>query len=132
MVWPFSRKKVIDLTDKNLVFMNSQKPVSARNLSAEEYADLTKANPSFSSNQSTSATSTDTSDTSGVSAFGDFFSAASESSSSLSSSSSSLEIQGLKNKFEDLEYKMDNVMRKLNALLDRFEVVEKKVGRGMF
>jgi hypothetical protein len=109
MVWPFSRKKVIDFTEGEI------KLPAKRIVTAGKYADLTQ-NP---------GQQTSTSSSSGIT---DFFSAVSDSASSSSSfSSPDIEVKGVKNKIEDIEYKLDNLTKKLNDLLDRFEVVERRV-----
>ena len=45
-----------------------------------------------------------------------------------SAESSSGEDKGTKNKIEDIEFKMDNLMKKLNNIIDRLDVVERKTG----
>jgi DNA repair ATPase RecN len=99
MVWPFSKKKVIDWTGRQ--------PAQSTNVESSEYKDMTSGQ---------SAVSTD------------LFSAMA---SSASSGSSDLEAKGIKNKIEDVEYKLENLRKKLNDLLDRFEVVEKRLGRSL-
>jgi len=107
MVWPFSRKKVIDFTQGEV-------KLPRRTIATSDYADLSNTGHAQTSSSSSSV--------------GDFFSAVSDSaSSSTNFGSGSLEAQGMKNKIEDIEYKLDNLSKKLNDLLDRFEVVERRV-----
>lgn len=110
MVWPFSKKRVIDLTEQSMPIPRKRTVVSESN----GYADLTAGQ----------SPSTSTSSGSGVT---DFFSAVSEASNTSSSISGNLEAQGMKNKIEDVEYKIDALRKKLDDLLDRFEVVERRV-----
>ncbi|MEM4261471.1 MAG: hypothetical protein QXI10_00740 [Candidatus Diapherotrites archaeon] len=88
-----------------------------KTITISDYADLTT---SQSQAQMTSPSS---------SGLGDFFSAVSESASSSTTSLSNqdIEMKGIKNKIEDIEYKIDNLTKKLHDLLDRFEVVERRV-----
>jgi hypothetical protein len=102
MVWPFSKKKVIDWTGRQ----PAETTVSSNN----EYKDIT-------SNAGTTGT--------------DLFSAVASGAVNFSSQDNSLEAKGLKNKIEDVEYKVETLRKKLNDLLDRFEVVEKKTQRNL-
>jgi len=106
MVWPFSRKKVIDFTQGEV-------KLPRRTIATSDYADLSNTGHAQTSSSSSSV--------------GDFFSAVSDSSSQTSSFSGGLDAQGMKNKIEDIEYKLDNLTKKLHDLLDRFEVVERRV-----
>jgi hypothetical protein len=45
-----------------------------------------------------------------------------------SAESSSSDDKGVKNKIEDMEFKLDNLMKKLNNIIDRLDVVERKTG----
>jgi anti-sigma28 factor (negative regulator of flagellin synthesis) len=66
---------------------------------------------------------------------GDFFSAVSNSNDSYSSygnnsaMSDNLDISGIKNKLEDVEYKIDNLRRNVDHLLDQIDVIEKRMNR---
>jgi hypothetical protein len=113
MVWPFSKRRVIDLTDARMIPVRQQSNV----VSNGGYADLTNSN-------NTQQSTANTSSSAGVT---DFFSAVSDSASTSSFSSPELEAKGIKNKIEDVEYKLQNLTKKLNDLLDRFEVVERRV-----
>jgi hypothetical protein len=103
MVWPFSKKKVIDWTGRQ----PAETTVSSNN----EYKDIT-------SSQSLPAGT-------------DLFSAVASGAANFSSQPTELEAKGLKNKIEDVEYKVETLRKKLNDLLDRFEVVEKKTQRNL-
>lgn len=103
MVWPFSKKKVIDWTGR-------QPAQSANTESSAEYKDMT-------GRQAVAGT--------------DLFSAVASGAANFSSQDNSLEAKGMKNKIEDVEYKLENLRKKLNDLLDRFEVVEKRLGRSL-
>lgn len=124
MVWPFKKRKIIDLTDREARFVARQN-LANQNTNTSEYKDLTSGD----------LNNTQTSSDSG-SGFGDFFSAVSSSTSTSSASSTSrfddpnLQIQGLKNQFEDIEYKMENLRKKIDDLLNRFEVVERRLHVG--
>ena len=102
MVWPFAKKKVIDWSDRKAV--ETKVPESG------EYKNMT-------SNMGVAGT--------------DLFSAVASGAANFSSQDSSLEAKGMKNKIEDVEYKLENLRKKLNDLLDRFEVVEKRLGRSL-
>lgn len=54
-----------------------------------------------------------------------------EPSPALSSSASSVSDSGMKNKIEDFEYKLDTLSRRINSVLDRLDLVEKKVERDL-
>ena len=102
MVWPFSKKKVIDWTGRQ--------PAQSANVESSEYKDMTGS-------QAVAGT--------------DLFSAVASGAANFSSQDNSLEAKGIKNKIEDVEYKLENLRKKLNDLLDRFEVVEKRLGRSL-
>jgi hypothetical protein len=102
MVWPFSRRKVIDWSNRQ--------PAQSTNVESSEYKDMT-------SNAGVAGT--------------DLFSAVASGAANFSSQDNSLEAKGIKNKIEDVEYKLENLRKKLNDLLDRFEVVEKRLGRSL-
>jgi len=104
MVWPFSRKKVIDLTEKSSNVVKAAPKMQTS--SSNGYADLTSGT--------------------------DLFSAINSGTNSNSSTSENLEVNGLKNKIDDIEYKVEALRKKLNDLLDRFEVVEKKFSRNLY
>jgi hypothetical protein len=103
MVWPFSKKKVIDWTGRQ--------PVETTVSSNNEYKDMT--------NKQALSTGTD------------LFSAVASGAANFSPQSTELEAKGLKNKIDDVEYKVETLRKKLNDLLDRFEVVEKKTSRNL-
>ena len=103
MVWPFSKKKVIDWTGRQ--------PVETTVSSNSEYKDMT--------NSQTAVAGTD------------LFSAVASGAANFSPQSTELEAKGLKNKIEDVEYKVETLRKKLNDLLDRFEVIEKRLGRSL-
>lgn len=48
-----------------------------------------------------------------------------------SSSPSETGDKGTKNKLEDIEYKLDIVSKRVNAMLDRLDLVEKKLSRDL-
>lgn len=100
MVWPFSRRKIVDLTEKSFGVVRAQ-PKTKVSSGSDGYADLTSGTDLFSAIGNTSSVS----------------------------QSDNLEIKDMKNKIEDVEYKLENLRKKINDLLDRFEVVEKKLRR---
>ncbi len=59
---------------------------------------------------------------------GSFFGAISSSSGS-STSPANLDSKSLKIKMEDVEYKLNNFLRKVGDILDRLDVAEKKIDR---
>ena len=58
-----------------------------------------------------------------------FLGAIASSSDSSISQPSNLSTQHLKVKIEDIEYKIDNLMRKFSSIIDRIDLMEKKVDR---
>jgi len=103
MVWPFKKKRVLDLTQGRT---NAERVNSG--ITSDGYQDLTqkKEEPS-----------------------GSFFGAIS------SSASESLDLPdrkdslNLKVKLEDAEYKLESIGRKVNNMLDRLDVLEKRMDR---
>ncbi|MBI2630237.1 hypothetical protein HYW76_03980 [Candidatus Pacearchaeota archaeon] len=105
----FQKKKVIDFTKtKHLPIPKSS------SLANPDYKDLTP--------QSSNANS------SPLSFFSNIASSA-EDSSSMPSQSGDIELKHLKVKIEDAEYKLESVYKKLNNILDRLDVAEKKIDR---
>ena len=58
-----------------------------------------------------------------------FLGAMAESAETTGSSSSSSSTSS--NKIDDIEYKLDNLTRKINSMMDRLDLVEKKLDRGL-
>ena len=114
----FKRKKRRDIID--LGELQEKKKLL---ISKERYKDLT--NDSDSKNQQPEGTNS-------------FFGAISNSSSSQNPINSQLhpadfntdlQIKDFTRKIEDIEFKLDSVGRRLNSVIDRIEVVERKISR---
>ena len=111
-MWPFKKDKVIDLTQSQV-----KVPASVRARLEGEYKDMA----------SSSSTSSDSS-----SALGFLGSMASSASSSdnLSSAGEGRDTpQHLKVKIDDVEYKIENMRRRMDAVFDRLDLAEKKIDR---
>lgn len=108
MVWPFKKKKVIDLTQGGVKI-----PASIKTR-LEGYKDLTPSP-----------------DASSESAFGFLgnLASASESSSNTNLLPDDLSLRHLKVKIEDIEYKLDSLTRRLTGFIDRLDLAEKKIDR---
>lgn len=118
MVWPFKKKKFIDLTEKGSVVSNdSNLTGSSASTGNSEYKDLsqgsalgflgTMAGSAAGSSSTNSSTSTPI----------------------VSSTSDPLSLRHLKVKFEDVEYKMDNLRARVDKILDRLDLAEKRLDR---
>jgi len=101
-MWPFEKKKILDLTSSRIKVPNS---VRARLES--EYKD--------------------TSPVSDVSPLG--FLGAMATSADSSESSGDMNLKHLKVKIEDIEYKLDNLSKRLASFMDRVDLTEKKIDR---
>lgn len=110
MNWPFKKRRdVIDLT--YLAKRGLIKP-------EQEFKEILPQ-------QQTSSSSSDSS-----SAFGFLSSLASSAESSPSSHAESKEL-GTKNKLEDIEYKLEVISKRVNSMIDRLDLVEKKLSRDL-
>jgi len=112
MVWPFkkNRGQIIDLTylaKRGLLKAPKQ----------EEYKDLTASQVSASSNQDSDSSLS-------------FLGAMAESAEPVSKTSSK-SIGLSANRVEDIEYKLEIVSKRVNAMLDRLDLVEKKLSRDL-
>lgn len=104
MAWPFKKRKgVVDLT-----FLAKRGLIKP-----EEFEELSSSSPASSSSQSND--------------FGFLSSLASSAGSSNNNASSSDGVS--KNKVEDIEFKLDSLMRRLNGMIDRVDLAEKKIDR---
>ncbi|MFH1500852.1 MAG: hypothetical protein ABIE22_02800 [archaeon] len=105
----FGRKKRPDVVDLGLMHKKGIIKMPQPSEEEEEYADLGKATISSSEN-----------------ALG-FLGAMAE------SSTPSLRAEplegGMKNRVEDVEFKLDSMMRRLDKMIDRIDLVEKKLDR---
>jgi len=118
-MWPFTKKKVIDLTDKKI----SQPSSNTGWGNSGEYKDL-------SSNSQTASGDS-------ASALGFLGNIAGAGSSSVNSNANegwggevgNLHTKHLKVKIEDVEYKIESVRKKLDALLDRMDLAERRLDR---
>jgi hypothetical protein len=106
-MWPFAKKRVIDFTSNQPPKIPNPNYPAAAQLQVQDSSGYVDASTDFFGAISTSASSTPAS----------------------SKSSSSLDTQNLKVKIEDIEYKLDAMSRKINSLIDRVDLVEKKVAR---
>jgi hypothetical protein len=104
-MWPFKKKKIIDLTEKKI-----SRPSTDTN--TEEYKDLTKENSGSVlgflgklASSSTSPTDTDIATT------------------------NEMPLKHLKVKIEDIEYKIQNLMKKIDSVIDRVDLAEKRLDR---
>lgn len=109
-MWPFKKKRIIDLTK-----LRAKTGIVDNTGTATNYKD-------FSYPQSTPA------DSSGLGFLGNLASSSSPESSSISQKAD-LSQQHLKVKIEDVEYKIDNIMRKFSSILDRIDLLEKKMNK---
>jgi len=119
MVWPFKKQReIIDLTylaKRGLIKVPEQ----------EEYKDLTA------SQVSTTSSSASSSESDSVSSLG-FLGAMAESAEPSSvSKSSSKSVELSSNRVEDIEYKLETISKRVNAMLDRLDLVEKKLSRDL-
>ena len=112
MVWPFkkSRRDVIDLTylaKRGLLKAPKQ----------EEYKDLT-------ANQVSESSSSDSDSSLG------FLGAMAESAEPVSKTApKSVELSA--NRVEDIEYKLETISKRVNSMIDRLDLVEKKLSRDL-
>lgn len=102
-MWPFKKKKVIDLTSSKIPSLKTRKDVSG-------YKDLT-------------------SDANQESALGFLGNLATASSESISEIAPELSLKHLKVKIEDIEYKINSLRSRLDKVLDRLDLAEKKIDR---
>lgn len=107
-MWPFKKKRVIDLTEKELKVPKHLKSYS------QEYKDLTS---------SSSVSSLD--DASGLG----FLSSMARSASEDSPFTDKLSLQNMKVKIEDVEYKINALRSRIDKILDRLDLAEKKIER---
>ena len=115
MVWPFkkNRGQIIDLTylaKRGLLKIPQQ----------EEYKDLTASQVSTSSSSNSSSDSD--------SSLG-FLGAIAENAEPVSQHPKSPGLSA--NRVEDIEYKLEIVSKRVNAMLDRLDLVEKKLSRDL-
>lgn len=114
MVWPFSRKKVIDLTKDAKVSMPVKK------LHEQDYKDFTNADAEKPSDV--------------TNAFSFLSNIASSSSAENSSAKEFREIsksspQHLKVRIDDIEYKLDSLRTRIDKIIERLELAERKIDR---
>ena len=112
MVWPFkkNRGQIIDLTylaKRGLIKVPKQ----------EEYKDLTASQVSASSNQDSDSD------------LGFLGAMASNAEPSVSKNHKSTELSS--NRVEDIEYKLETISKRINSMLDRLDLVEKKLSRDL-
>jgi len=103
MVWPFQKKKVLDLTSSKI-----KVPESAKTRLENEYKNLTSSG-------------------SQESALGFLGNLAGAAEPSVSNEDSSF--KHLKVKIEDIEYKLDSLSKRLGSIIDRIDLTEKKIDR---
>jgi len=121
MVWPFRKKKILDLTSSN-----NKIPESVRKRLELEYKDLT----SKPAKQEVNATSEESSVGSSALGFlGSLAGASKSSESSIGSEIEDIHIKHLKVKIEDIEYKFDSLSRQLGKIMDRLDLAEKKIDK---
>ena len=121
MVWPFRKKKILDLTSSN-----NKIPESVRKRLELEYKDLT----SKPAKQEVNATSEESSVGSSALGFlGNLAGASKSSESSIGSETEDIHIKHLKVKIEDIEYKFDSLSRQLGKIMDRLDLAEKKIDK---
>lgn len=121
-MWPFKKKEVIDFT-KRKIPIRKIPGLTTGKVNMNEYEDLTSNSGKSSSLQ--------TSD-SALGFLGSLASSGSSSSSDFSSSgirTNSLEIKDALRKIDDFEFKLGSLGRRIDSVLDRLDVVEKKLDR---
>jgi hypothetical protein len=101
-MWPFEKKKILDLTSSKI-----KVPESVRARLEKEYKD--------------------TSSTPDISGLG--FLGAMASSADSQDSGDNINFKHLKVKIEDVEYKLDNLSKRLASFIDRIDLAEKKIDR---
>jgi len=106
-MWPFKKKKVLDLTKLKAKLETPTNNNDYKDFSYPQSAQTDNSGLGFLGNLATSSAS----------------------SSNPSSLSGDLNIQHLKVKIEDIEYKLDNLTRKLSSILDRIDLLEKKMNK---
>jgi len=120
-MWLFKKKKVIDMTERQLRQLRTPKPSgSSSNLPVSGYKDLTSSSDSalgFLGSIASSAL--------GTSSSSDFSSVSSSGLSSLNKSSP----EHLRVKIEDIEYKINSLKNRIDKILDRLDLAEKKIER---
>lgn len=123
-MWPFKKKGFVDLTE-DLNVPNSGSVVSnikpSRAYSEERYKDLT----------GTSASTFTTDNASALGFLGNLASSASssDSASPILTRGSRNSFEHLKVKIEDVEYKINALRSRVDKILDRLELTEKKLDR---
>lgn len=106
MIWPFKKKKVIDLTSSKIP-KSLAKRVGSQISNQQDYKDLTSADSG-----------------SALGFLGDM-----ASSSSSGNPSSDLEEKDFVRKLDDFEFKIDSLSRRISSVLDRLDLAEKKLSR---